>query len=208
MLSTFPCLFLFTAVNTIIPSRDLFKRSMLQAISIQQVYKVSRLMDSLKEIVFFAACVGGGSEASCLSTFNWFSVAIGAAVSFSPAHESAALQSTLSGFRSTRRCQGSCPGFYTHHRSPFHDSQLTSERLFSVERLSFFFRAIHEFSVMWFWQIFENSMYVQLVGSKQKKSSIIKWKGVFRLSFTLVSSGIFCNLPFVAFDLLLPRKTV
>lgn len=78
----FPCLFLFTAVNTIIPSRDLFKRCMLWAISIQRVYKVTTLMDLWKEVVFFSGCVGGGSEASCLSSFNWFSVAIGAGLFF------------------------------------------------------------------------------------------------------------------------------
>lgn len=48
------------------------------AISIQQVYKVTALMDFRKEVVFFCARVGGSSEASCLSSFNWFSVAIGA----------------------------------------------------------------------------------------------------------------------------------
>lgn len=48
------------------------------AISIQRVYKVTALMDFRKEVVFFSARVGGGSEASCLSSFNWFSVAIGA----------------------------------------------------------------------------------------------------------------------------------
>lgn len=78
-----PCLFLFTAVNTIIPSHDLFKRRMLRAISIQRVYKVTALMDLWKEVVFFSARVGGGSEASCLSSFNWFSVAIGAGLFFS-----------------------------------------------------------------------------------------------------------------------------
>lgn len=37
-----------------------------------------------KEVVFLRARVGGGSEASCLSSFNWFSVAIGASAFFSP----------------------------------------------------------------------------------------------------------------------------
>lgn len=55
-----------------------------RAISIQQVYKVTALMDFRKEVVFFSARVGGGSEASRLSSFNWFSVAIGAGRFFSP----------------------------------------------------------------------------------------------------------------------------
>lgn len=113
---TFPCLFLFTAVNTIIPSRDLFKRCMLRAISSQRVYKVTALMDLWKEVVFFSARVGGGSEASCLSSFKLIFCCHRSRPLFFFSHESAALQSALSGFRSTRRCQGSCPGFYTYHR--------------------------------------------------------------------------------------------
>lgn len=55
-----------------------------RAISIQRVYKVTALMGFRKEVVFLRARVGGGSEASCLSSFNWFSVAIGASAFFSP----------------------------------------------------------------------------------------------------------------------------
>lgn len=107
------CLFPFTAVNTIIPSRDLFKRCMPRAIGIQGVHK--KLLHWCiweRRLCFFGARVGGGSEASCLSSFNWFSVAIGAGLLFLFfSHESAALQSALFGFSSARRCQGSCPGF-------------------------------------------------------------------------------------------------
>lgn len=113
-----PVYFYLQQLIQLFPVVTYLSRACFRAISIQRVYKVTALMGFRKEVVFLRASVGGGSEASCLSSFNWFSVAIGAGAFFSPfpSHESAALQSQLPGFRSTRRCQGSCPGFYTNHR--------------------------------------------------------------------------------------------
>lgn len=111
-----PVYFYLQQLIQLFPVVTYLSSACFRAISIQRVYKVTALMDFRKEVVFFSVRVGGSSEASCLSSFNWFSVAIGAShcFFFSPmkvqhfrAH---CLDSDLQEI-----CQGSSPGFYTHH---------------------------------------------------------------------------------------------
>lgn len=110
----------------------------LAAISILRVYKVTALMDFRKEVVFFSLSVGGGSEASCLSSFNWFPVAIGAGWLLvgcffffsSSSHESAALQSTPPGFRSAE-VSGELSRILHLSSQTFSDLQLTLKEVFS-----------------------------------------------------------------------------
>lgn len=143
LFSTFPCLFLFTAVNTIIRSRDLFKRRMLQAISIQRVYKVPTLMDLWKEVVFFSVRVGGGSEASCLSSFNWFSVAIGAGLFFLRWKCSTSEHTVW--IQIYKKVSGELSRILHLSSLPLDDLQLTLEKMFSF----YYSRVIYEDVVMW-----------------------------------------------------------
>ncbi|MEQ2194605.1 hypothetical protein XENOCAPTIV_000354, partial [Xenoophorus captivus] len=71
------------------------------------------LVGCLENSVFLASCLSSDSH-----KVNRGLEEKGAGVFFFSL-ESAALQSALSGFRSTRRCQGSSPGFYTHQRSHY-----------------------------------------------------------------------------------------
>lgn len=65
-----PVYFYLQQLIQLFPVVTYLSSACFRAISIQRVYKVTALMGFRKEVVFLRARVGGGSEASCLSSFN------------------------------------------------------------------------------------------------------------------------------------------
>lgn len=98
-------------------------------------------MDLWKEVVFFSVCVGGGSEAPCLSSFNWFPVAIGAGASFSLPWKCSTSERTV-WIQIYKKVSGELSRILHLSAPPLDDLQLTLEGMFSAEDL-YYCRAVH-----------------------------------------------------------------